>query len=243
MSYLLRVVLPDRPGALGALATALGVVGADILSVDIVERSPGQAVDDLVVDLPSDRLADSLITAALAVEGVSVESIRPYAGHIDTHRELELLEAITDAPRDAARLLADGLPRIFRAGWALVLDPPRGDEPHRAPVVARSSAAPEIRVLDAPWWPLPQTTVLDVAEPWAPTDWERLGTELAAALFGRRVVLVGRPGGLVWRTTELMRLNHLCGIAASVSWHIGARDLRRTAVTWRACRSWMPMRR
>ncbi|MCW2603378.1 MAG: amino acid-binding protein, partial [Pseudonocardiales bacterium] len=70
MSYLLRVVLPDRPGALGALATALGSVEADILSVDIVERSPGFAVDDLVVDIPSDRLADSLITAALGVEGV-----------------------------------------------------------------------------------------------------------------------------------------------------------------------------
>ncbi len=215
MSYLLRVVLPDRPGALGALATALGQVEADILSVDVVERTPGQAVDDLVVDLPSDRLADSLITAALGVDGVTVESIRPYAGHIDTHRELELLEAITDAPGDAARLLADGLPRIFRAGWAIVLDPPADSD--RATVLARSAAAPEADAIDAPWWPLSRTAVLDVAQPWAPSEWDALGTELAAAPFGPRVVLVGRPGGLVWRAAELMRLNHLCGIAASVS--------------------------
>lgn len=194
MSYLLRVVLPDRPGALGALATALGHAGADILSVDIVERSPGQAVDDLVLELPPDRLADTMITAALAVEGVRVESIRPYAGYIDTHRELELLEAITDAPAEAARLLAEGLPRIFRAGWAMVLNAPSPTDPQGAPVLAGSAAAPEISSLAAPWWPLTQAAVLDVSAPWAPPVWNTLGTELAAAPFGERVVLVGRPG-------------------------------------------------
>ncbi|MDQ1690214.1 MAG: hypothetical protein QOD87_322, partial [Pseudonocardiales bacterium] len=94
MSYLIRVVLPDRPGALGAVATALGHAGADILSVDIVERTPGHATDDLVVELPADRLADSLVTAASSVEGVRVESIRPYAGVIDPFRDLELLEKL-----------------------------------------------------------------------------------------------------------------------------------------------------
>src|SRR5262249_27941157 len=79
VSYLLRVILPDRPGALGAVATALGEAGADILSVDVIERSSHHAVDDLVVDLPPDRLADSLVTAARSVPGVRVESIRPYA--------------------------------------------------------------------------------------------------------------------------------------------------------------------
>ena len=49
MSFLIRVQLPDRPGMLGAVATALGAIGADILSVDVVERGSGIAVDDLVV--------------------------------------------------------------------------------------------------------------------------------------------------------------------------------------------------
>ena len=40
-SYLLRVELLDRPGSLGALAVALGSVGGDILSLDVVERSSG----------------------------------------------------------------------------------------------------------------------------------------------------------------------------------------------------------
>ena len=51
-------VLPDRPGTLGAVATALGEVGADILAMDVVERSPDQAVDDIVVALPNGRQPD-----------------------------------------------------------------------------------------------------------------------------------------------------------------------------------------
>ena len=54
-SYLLRVQLEDRPGSLGSVAVALGSVGADILSLDVVERGPGYAIDDLIVDLPPGR--------------------------------------------------------------------------------------------------------------------------------------------------------------------------------------------
>jgi hypothetical protein len=212
VSYLLRVVLPDRPGALGAVATALGEVGADILGVDVIERSPGFAVDDLVVELPPDRLADSLLTAATSIEGVRVESIRPYAGVIDPHRELELLDALAAGPTDASRILADGIARIFRAGWALVLDPAVDGV---APVAAASSAAPELDSLEVPWWPPKPARSLDSEESWAPRDWSGVGTELAVAPLGDGAVLVGRPA-LRWLPAELMRLNHLTGIAASV---------------------------
>ena len=94
MSFLIRVQLPDRPGALGAVATALGAIQADILSVDVVERGAGVAVDDLVVELPSGRLPDVLITAAESVAGVEVDAVRPYAGVLDPHRELELVEDV-----------------------------------------------------------------------------------------------------------------------------------------------------
>src|SRR6059058_2426042 len=67
MAYLLRVVLPDRPGMLGAVATALGEAGADILSLDVVERGPAGAVDDLLVELPTGGLVDRLISSAQSV--------------------------------------------------------------------------------------------------------------------------------------------------------------------------------
>ena len=68
-SFLLRVQLDDRPGSLGSLAVALGSVGADILSLDVVERASGYAIDDLVVDLPPGAMPDMLITAAESWSG------------------------------------------------------------------------------------------------------------------------------------------------------------------------------
>ncbi len=213
MTYLLRVVLPDRPGALGAVATALGQVGADILSVDIVERSPGRATDDIVLEIPTDRLADSLVSAATSVPDVHVESIRPYAGQLDPHRELALLDALGNYPESSWSLLADGVTKIFRAGWSLVLGPPiRG----QSPVRAASSAAPEITELVVPWWPPRPARSLEPDAAWAPPDWARMGTELAIAPLGEDALLVGRPA-LRWRPAELVRLNHLASIAASVT--------------------------
>jgi ACT domain len=218
VSYLLRVLLPDRPGMLGAVATALGETGADIVSVDVVERSAGVAVDDLIVELPPGKLADTLVSAAVSVPGVSVESIqRYYAGAAEAHRELELLDALANAPERAAELLASGAPRIFRAGWAVVV---RYDE--RGPLVeAASPAAPELHDVDLPWLPLTRAEVLDPTARWVPASWEALGTELAAAPLGDpdRAVLVGRPGGPAWRPGELLRLAHLAGIAVTVAAH------------------------
>lgn len=214
MSYLIRVVLPDRPGALGAVASALGHAGADILSVDIVERSAGQATDDLVVELPADRLADSLVSAAASVAGVRVESIRPYAGVIDPFRELELLEKLAVSRDDAPSVLADGVCRLFRAGWVLLLQaPPRAGE--ASAVSARSAAAPEIETLYTPWWPPSPARPLDVEEPWAPKHWAALGTELAVAPLGQDAILVGRPA-LRWLASEIIRMSHLASIAATV---------------------------
>ncbi|MEO9139566.1 MAG: ACT domain-containing protein [Jatrophihabitans sp.] len=212
MSHLLRLRLPDRPGALGAVATALGAVGADILSVDVIERFPGSATDDFVVELPPDRLADSLVSAAMTVPGVQVESIRPYAGQLDPHRELELLDGLGH-DSTSLRTLADGVSRVFRAGWTLILGPPASG---RSAVLASGGAAPEIDSLPVPWWPPTPSRPMASEDGWAPADWGRLGTELAVTAFGEAALLVGRPA-LRWTPSELVRLQYLSAIAASVT--------------------------
>jgi hypothetical protein len=214
LSFLIRVQLPDRPGTLGAVATALGEIGADILSVDVVERGSGLAIDDLVVELPSGRLPDTLITAAESVEGVEVDAVRPYAGILDTHRELELVEEIADDPRRGLEVFTEGVPKIIRAGWAVVVGP-EGTGINR---LTSSSAAPETRMADVPWFPLERATVLDGEEEWVPETWRELGTELAATPLGKpdRVLVVGRPGGPMFRAAEVARLAHLAGIVAVV---------------------------
>jgi hypothetical protein len=213
VSFLIRVQLPDRPGTLGALASALGDVGADILSVDVVERGSGLAIDDLVVELPGGRLPDVLITAAESVDGVEVDAVRPYAGVLDTHRELELVEDIAENSGRGLDILADNVPRIIHAGWALII---RADQP---PVrVAASAAAPTTTDLTLPWLPLSRATVLDGDEDWVPDTWQELGTELAATPIGKPglVLLAGRPGGPMFRAAEVARLAHLAGIVAVV---------------------------
>lgn len=214
MSFLIRVQLPDIPGTLGAVATALGGIGADILSVDVVERGGGVAVDDLVVELPSGRLPDVLITAAESIEGVEVDAVRPYAGILDTHRELELVEDVAEDPRNGIAIFTEGVPKIIRAGWALTLT----SDTKGVSRLAASTAAPEAKDLDMPWMPLQRATVLDGEDDWVPRTWQELGTELAATPLGKpdRVLLVARPGGPMFRAAEVARLAHLAGIVAVV---------------------------
>src|SRR2546430_1768907 len=49
----LRATLPDRPGALGAVAAALRRAGADIVSISVVEPAPFDAGDDITIALPA----------------------------------------------------------------------------------------------------------------------------------------------------------------------------------------------
>jgi ACT domain len=216
VSYLLRLVVPDRPGILGAVATALGDAGVDIVSLDVLERGNGVAVDDVVVDLPRNRLPDSLITAAQTVPGVTVESLRPFAGPLDTHRELELLEALARAAEGTpAKLLAAELPRVFHSGWAVVLSATDGTWE----VAAASDAAPVFEGVPLPWMPLSGPRLLPSEDDWLPERWREMAIEMMAAPYGGPgcAVVLGRSGGPAYRRSELMRLVHLTGIATTVA--------------------------
>lgn len=216
MTFLLRVALPDRPGALGALATALGEVGADILSLDVVERRDDLAVDDVLVELPAGGLADSLLTAVSLVDGAAVESLRPWSGGTDLRRDLELVDALAAHPASALACLTEESPGVFRAGWALLVVQQGGGSPAR--VLLGSRAAPGVTALDVPFLPLPTARRVAAGEDWVPERWRALGTELAVAPVGcpERALLLGRPGGPRFLDSELVRLAHLAGLAATV---------------------------
>lgn len=217
MSHLLRLVVPDRPGILGAVATALGTAGIDIVSVDVLERGRGLAVDEIVVDLPPGRLPGSRCTVAQAVPGVQVESLRPFHGPLDTHRELELLEALARAAGGTAvKLLAAELPRVFHSGWSVVLS---GTADGPCEVLAASDAAPSFDGMTLPWLPLPGPRLLPSEDGWLPERWREMAIEMMATPFGSpgTALVIGRSGGPAFRRSELLRLVHLAGIAASVA--------------------------
>lgn len=210
MSYLLRVMLPDRPGSLGSLAVALGSAGADIISLDVVDRFDGVAVDDIVVNVPHGTFPDTLITAAEKLDGVLVDSLRPFGGILDAHRELELVDAVAGAGAGAPQMLADELPPALRVGWALVVDT-SGDA---CRLVARGESAPmwEGGRVDA-LCGLERAIALGDDDDTVPAGWLAMDTALAAApLPADHVLVLGRPGGPSFRPSEIARLGYLTGI-------------------------------
>lgn len=215
MSYLLRVFLTDRPGSLGLLAVQLGSVGADILSLEVVERGDGYAVDDLVVDVAPGALPDTLITAAENVDGVRVDSIRPYAGLLDTHRELELVDQVATAKRrERLQVLVDNAPRVLRVSWATIVT----SGGNGVLQLYGSSGAPETQLTRADWLPIARAAQLDSDADWVPEPWQAMDIRLAAAPIGKgdKAILLGRVGGPDYRPSEVARLGYLAGIISTV---------------------------
>ncbi|HVF13702.1 MAG TPA: hypothetical protein VM942_03830, partial [Acidimicrobiales bacterium] len=69
-TFVVRVWLPDRPGALGAVASRIGAVRGDVVGIDILERGAGRAIDELVVQLPDAGLVALLVAEIDQVDGV-----------------------------------------------------------------------------------------------------------------------------------------------------------------------------
>lgn len=210
--YLLRVVLPDRPGSLGALATALGKADADIVGVDVVEqRGDGRAVDDILVQLPPGKMADALVTACNSVEGAEVEFLRFFPSRGGLQRDLQAVEAMTADPTHAEAVLVQLAPNVFHADWALLVHATE-DGPH---LLDRSPAAPEeIGDVTTPWLPLTRPIRLPDPDEWAPSL--SRSTTAAVMTSAERVLMIGRRGGPEFLDSELARLGHLVALARAI---------------------------
>lgn len=127
-TYILRVWIPDRPGALGALASRIGAVGGDVAGIDILERGAGRVIDELVVELPGEdpSIVDLLVSEIHQVDGVDVESIRPVVAAPRDPRldALETAAMLVGAPtaQDAIVELCVHAVRTVGAIWGAVID-------------------------------------------------------------------------------------------------------------------------
>lgn len=208
MAFLLRVELPDVPGSLGAVASALGTAGADINAIEIVERTGTNAVDDVLLDLPPDVMPDSLVSACHRLEGVRVLWVSRYDAGASLRLDLEAVETMSAEPKHAVERLVAMVPQTFRCDWSLAICPrPDGG----AELLAASGTAPDLPVVATQW-------LQDVAHPVRlpdHADWS--DTVLAAAPLGDGVVVLGRSGGPEVLDSELARFGHLCGLAAAIS--------------------------
>jgi ACT domain-containing protein len=76
--FKLQVSLPDRPGSLGMLASAIGSAGADIRGLEVVKSEDGTGYDDIIVAVPGTDPSD-LVEILNSIGGVAVLSIEPLA--------------------------------------------------------------------------------------------------------------------------------------------------------------------
>jgi hypothetical protein len=120
-TFVLRVWLPDRPGALGAVASRIGAVRGDLVGIDILERGGGRVIDELVVELPNEGLLPLLVQEVSQVDGVDVEDARPGSDKpVDPRLDaLELAASLVDQT-DTSALLQDltaHLAHALEAEW------------------------------------------------------------------------------------------------------------------------------
>jgi hypothetical protein len=144
ITVVVRVWLPDRPGALGQVASRVGAVRGDVLGIEILEQGADRVIDELTVALPSEDLVSLLISEVDAVDGVSVEDVRS----VDIDRTDPNLAALAagaamaeSEPGERLDVLSFSVQRLFDADWTVVL--------RDADVIAQVGESPQVEWLTA----------------------------------------------------------------------------------------------
>jgi hypothetical protein len=199
VTIVVRVWMPDRPGALGQVASRIGAVRGDVLAIEILEQGGGRAIDELTVSLPDDDLLSLLTAEVDAVDGVSVESIRV----VDPDRTdaslsaLALGAAIAESASDERLgVMVHGIQRFSETDWVVVLAD--GD------AVAAVGDVPDLGWLTAF---LAGSEHLDALDDSAPSDllW-------ASMTLSRLAVAAGRSGNPI-HERERVRFSLLVRLA------------------------------
>lgn len=115
--------MTDRPGALGLVASRMGAVRADIVSVSVIGQGDGWVLDEFVLSLPDDPpgLADFLVEEIEHVDGVHVESHHELVSQSSRSTSIVWFELLVDDCDVAGRFYAEAL------GWRVEPVGPFGD--------------------------------------------------------------------------------------------------------------------
>jgi hypothetical protein len=217
----LRVALPDRPGSLGQVARTLGVVGADIVSVVVLERVGGRAVDDFTVVWPASAPVDRVLTGLAAIPGVRVDGVwRGTELSEPSGREVALIGQVAANPEHGLATVVDAAPALFGADWAVAVQ--IGSD--WAGGGARAQAWSSASVICASWRAPVVPPQVDIA-PLRPRALSAAdGVHIAVAPFQREglVLVIGRggadgdAGAPPFHGSEVGRLAQMVGATALV---------------------------
>jgi UTP:GlnB (protein PII) uridylyltransferase len=74
--FKIEITLPDRPGSLGAVASAIGFAGGDIRGLQVLKSEDGRGYDEIIVAVPGSDATD-LLDILRQIGGVEVLSCNP----------------------------------------------------------------------------------------------------------------------------------------------------------------------
>jgi hypothetical protein len=197
----IRLRVPDRPGSLGRVASAIGVASGDIAGVDVLESEGAQALDDVVVRVRDSDHLTAVLDALAGVPGVDVVGVHHPAPPMPGHADLQLVAQVLARPERSLQTLVDGAPVALGVDWAAIV---HVDDLHAGElrVVATSAGAPEdVPAVHGPF--RLRTLQLDV--PRRPAHAAAL-VPLEGCPLG---LLLARGSGLEFHSRELWRLGQL----------------------------------
>jgi ACT domain-containing protein len=127
-SYVMRIWLPDRPGALGVIASSIGSAGGDLVGIDILERGGDRVIDELTIELPDEGLVPVMLRMVSEIDGVDIEDLRSVLAGLP-HPLIDPLEVAADilVGHDVEELLAalvDGVSTSFSCWRRRTMHPP-----------------------------------------------------------------------------------------------------------------------
>ncbi|GAB6900204.1 ACT domain-containing protein [Kineosporia succinea] len=206
-----RFSIPDRPGTLGRVTSAIGSVGADIAEIDVLESESGRALDDVFVRVRDVPHLDRVAAAIGALAGVTVTGLQHHAPPVTGHADLELIDQVLSRPERGLQTLVDGAPHAFGADWAALVEY-AADTATLSGVLTVSAASPgpEHVVLTSPL----RLATVRMTAPGAPGPFS--GTALVPIGSGALGLVLVRSADLDFHRSELWRLGQVGQIVGTV---------------------------
>lgn len=115
-SLTLRVRIPNEPGKLGEVTTAIGRAGGDIEGIDIVSVGKDSLIRDLTVNAASENHDKEIISAVEAIDGVEVVNVSDRTFLMHLGGKIEVTSKIPLKTRaDLSMAYTPGVARICEA--------------------------------------------------------------------------------------------------------------------------------
>lgn len=206
-----RLSVPDRPGSLGQITSALGAIGADIAEIDVLESESGRALDDVFIRVRDLEHLNRIRDRLNGLPAVNVTGVQHPAPPVTGHADLELIDQVFSQPERGLQTLVDGAPHAFGADWAALVEyGPDSGTVTSVLTLSVHGPGPEAVVITSPL----RLASIHMTPPGTDTPYS--GTALVPIGSGPLALVLVRAEGLEFHRSELWRVGQVGQIVGTV---------------------------